>query len=291
MEKTSQVQDENSPLTLMESDAIGEILNISMGASATAISTLLSRTVNITTPTVSIVKSEEFECKSLEPAVGIEIEYIEGLSGSNYMGMKSRATRALVNVLLDSEEDIESEAELDEMHLSAVSEIMNQMMGASSTALATFFGKEVNISTPKHFDVNDVQKKLNTPDYNGYIVTVRFMLHIEDLLDSEFVTIMPIEFTKELVNNAFHLDEEENSPKAVETSPIPEPQRQQEVQPIPENMKQHIEPEPQITPVPQIAPTPQIAPSNDVHKNAPPVSVKPLMLQNFDDDVKTTSHQ
>ena len=36
----------------MEIDAIGEILNISLGASATAVSTLLGKRVDITTPDV-----------------------------------------------------------------------------------------------------------------------------------------------------------------------------------------------------------------------------------------------
>ena len=40
-------------ISMMEQDAIGEVLNISMGSSATAVSSLLDRQVNISTPSVS----------------------------------------------------------------------------------------------------------------------------------------------------------------------------------------------------------------------------------------------
>ena len=45
----------------------------------------------------------------------------------------------------------DDEFELDEMNLSAVCEVMNQMMGASATALSEFLNKTVNISTPVSF--------------------------------------------------------------------------------------------------------------------------------------------
>jgi len=199
-------------LDSLEKDAIGEILNISMGAAATAISTMLDRKVEITTPVVSLVKAESFECRSLEPAIGIEIEYLEGLNGSNIMVMKQRDLRAIVNLLLGEESDIDSTEPLDEMHLSAASEIMNQMMGASSTALASFFGKNINISTPTQFDISQIDQKINLK-LDEYIVAVRFVLKIDQLLTSEFITAMPMEFTKDLVAHA--MNSEESTPAEI----------------------------------------------------------------------------
>lgn len=72
----------------MEIDAIGEILNISLGASATAVSTMLGKRVDITTPDVEIVTYDEFEYSDMEPAIAVEITYISGLSGSNIMLLK-----------------------------------------------------------------------------------------------------------------------------------------------------------------------------------------------------------
>ena len=143
---------DNKRLTSMEMDAIGEILNISLGASATAVSTMLDARVDITTPTVQVKKKEEFEFSSLEPAVGVEITYIEGLTGSNIMLLKRSDVKTIVEMLMGVEIP-EDEFELDEMNISAICEVMNQMMGASSTALSELLSKTVNISTPVSFEI------------------------------------------------------------------------------------------------------------------------------------------
>ena len=84
----------------MEIDAIGEIMNISLGASATAVSTMLGTTVNITTPVVKVLGGHEFEFKKLEPAVGVEISYVEGLEGSNVMMFSRNDVRIIVGMLM-----------------------------------------------------------------------------------------------------------------------------------------------------------------------------------------------
>ncbi len=190
-------------LSTIESDTIGEILNISMGAAATAVSTLLGRQVSITTPDVAIVKSDELELSSFEPAIGIEIKYVEGLDGSNVMIMRRKDIKAIVMLLIGEVSGDEND-ELDEMELSAISEIMNQMMGSSSTALASFFGKNINISTPEPFDPAQVREKIDQYHSHDSVVSVRFALHVEGILQSDFVTIMPIAFTKELVANVMN---------------------------------------------------------------------------------------
>ena len=118
----------------LEIDAIGEILNISLGASATAVSTMLSKRVDITTPNVSVVSYDEFEFAEIEPAIGVEITYVSGLSGSNIMLLKRHDVKVICEILMGMEVSDE-EFELNEMNLSAVCEVMNKMMGASSTAL------------------------------------------------------------------------------------------------------------------------------------------------------------
>ena len=133
--------------TELEIDAIGEILNISLGSSATAISTLLNSRVDITTPIVSVVTRDEFEYKNLEPAVGVEITYVSGLTGSSIMILKRRDVKTIVETLMQTEIP-DDEFEMNEMNISAICEVMNQMMGASSTALSEFLSRPVNISTP-----------------------------------------------------------------------------------------------------------------------------------------------
>ena len=41
-----------------------------------------------------------------------------------------------------------SDEELNEIHISAVQEAMNQMMGSSATSMSTIFNRFVNISPP-----------------------------------------------------------------------------------------------------------------------------------------------
>ncbi len=183
----------------LEIDAIGEILNISLGASATAVSTMLNNRVDITTPVVSVVTKEEFRMEKVEPAVGVEITYIAGLEGRNIMLLKRHDVKVIVEMLMGMEMTDE-EFELNDINISAVCEVMNQMMGASSTALSEFLGKMVNISTPVSFEVKNEQEfveKYFVEDSPK--VMVEFTLKIADKLHSKFFNVMPMELAKDLV--------------------------------------------------------------------------------------------
>ncbi len=203
-------QENNLGLNSTEIDTIGEILNISMGAAATAVSILLNRQVIITTPSVRVVHSSEFDISRLEPALGIEIKYVQGLFGSNHMIMSVRDIKAIVQLLLgsDFEEPADGES-LDEIAISALGEVMNQMMGASCTALASFLDREINISPPAPFDITGETDGQPWTGKQEYIVTVSFKLTIEGLVDSEFFTVMPVPFARELVSSAMGMSEED----------------------------------------------------------------------------------
>ncbi len=183
----------------MELDAIGEIMNISLGASATAVSTMLGTLVNITTPVVSVLTRDEFEFRRMEPAIGVEIAYVEGLDGKNIMMFRREDVGVIVGTLL-GEDPMNTDFEMDEIHISAICEVMNQMMGSSATALSEFLGTIVNISTPKSFDIGDPEdfKVKYFPEKDGMVV-VRFRLEIEDKMNSEFMNIMSIALAKRLL--------------------------------------------------------------------------------------------
>ncbi len=183
----------------LEIDAIGEILNISLGASATAVSTLLNSRVDITTPVVTIVNKEEFEMEKAEPAVGVEMTYVSGLEGDNVMLLKRHDVKVILELLMGMEMSDE-EFELNEINISAVCEVMNQMMGASSTALSEFLGRMVNISTPISFEVKNKQEFIDKYFVDDAPkVVVGFTLKIADKLESEFFNVMPMELVKDLV--------------------------------------------------------------------------------------------
>ena len=165
-----------SPMVI---DAIGEIMNISLGSSATAVSNMLDHRVDITTPTVKVVNAEDFTLGEIEPAVGVEIKYVCGVEGSNIMMLKRSDVKAIVDILLGSETEDE-EFQLDELSVSVVCEVMNQMMGAASTALSDLLGRMVNISTPESFEMDDLDKvrREHFPVQTGPVVVVSFRLSI-----------------------------------------------------------------------------------------------------------------
>ena len=210
----------------MELDAIGEMMNISLGSSATAVSNMLNHRVDITTPTVSVVSIEDFTLGDLEPAIAVEIKYVSGLDGSNIMLLKRGDVKTIVDILMGTETPDE-EFQLDELTVSAVCEVMNQMMGAASTALSDFLGILVNISTPESYTLDDLDefKRNHFHSECGMLVVVRFKLGIEDVLESEFVNVMSIELTRELLKG-FGLtggsDSKEPEP-AQPAAPAPQP--------------------------------------------------------------------
>ena len=183
----------------MEIDAIGEIMNISLGASATAISTLLGTKVNITTPVVQVKNKENFEFRELEPAIGVEIAYVQGIDGKNIMMFSRNDVRIIVSMMMGAEIP-EDEFVMDEINASAIREAMNQMMGASATALSEFLGTTVDISTPISYEITDgaafKDKYFEGAEEN---VVIRFTLEIEDNLKSEFLNIMSVDLVKKLL--------------------------------------------------------------------------------------------
>ena len=192
-------------LSEMQLDAIGEIMNISMGSAATAVSELLNAKVWITTPKVTIVQASELNYDRLEPAICVKIEYIKGLSGSNLMILKQDDVQLILNQLMGKPPVISPDFEFDELNISAVSEVMNQMMGASATALSELLGKPVNISTPRSFEItSDEQfKEKYFTEGNHSMVVISFHLKIAGKLESEFLNLMPIGLAKELVLGFF----------------------------------------------------------------------------------------
>ena len=231
---------DNNVFTSMEIDGIGEILNISLGSSATAMSDMLGRKVTITTPHVKVRTFEEFDMSEVNPAVGVEITYVTGLDGNNLMLLKRDDVRKILEILMYTEIDPET-FELDELSLSAVCELMNQMMGASATALADVIGRMVNISTPIAFEVENVgefkQKYFNSSEE---LVEVSFHIDIENTFSSTFLTMLSVGLCKELIAS-FGFIGKEDAPAEPVPAESPQPQ---------------ASPEPVAAPAPTPAPTP-----------------------------------
>ena len=185
----------------MERDVIGEVMNISLGSSATSLSTLLGKRVEITVPKVNVINAKDFSYEKLEPAIGVEINYVEGLHGVNLMIWNRLDAKAIIEILM-GQSIPDDEFEMDEINTSAICEVMNQMMGSAATALSDFLGKAINISTPLAYEINDrmeFQNKYFIDD--DVIVAVSFDLFIEGRVQSQFINVMPVILAREIISN------------------------------------------------------------------------------------------
>ncbi len=275
----------NVEFTDLHKDAIGEILNISMGSAATAVSEMLSAKVWITTPRVEVKTAREMEYHKLEPAVCIKIQYVKGLSGANIMVWKQDDVQLILNQLMGQPLEVSPDFEFDELNISAVSEVMNQMMGASATALSNFLGFTIDISTPQAIIMDEVSSNLDVTEFepDDQVVAVNFDLEIDGVIKSEFASVMSIDLAKTITakmmgEDAGPMDEAAPAP---EPAPAPAPA----AAPAPA----------QAAPAPQTAPTAGMPPQGGYGYPMPqgaPINVQNAQFQSFDEpSVKLTGEQ
>lgn len=236
--------DENIEFNSYEIDAVGEILNISMGSAATAVSELLNAKVWITTPKVNVVKVGDLNYDNLEPAICVKIVYVEGITGLNMMVLKQNDVQLILNQLLGNPLVIDPDFQFDELNISAVSEVMNQMMGASATALSDLLGMTVDISVPMPYIIESASfGDLCEMDASETVVAVTFNLTVDGVMESEFMSVMSLPLAKTLSGKMiekFDAPEEEEAPAksaapaaAAAPAPAPAAQPAPQAQPAP----------------------------------------------------------
>lgn len=210
-------------LSAMEQDALGEIGNITFGSASTAFSTLLNQKVDITTPTISIVEKKLLKDEFPKPHVAIHVNYTEGFEGVNLLVIKAEDAKIIADLMLGGDGKTPEE-ELNEMHLSAVQEAMNQMMGSASTSMSTVFNKRVDISPPGidvvDFSEDDKEVILTEEEV---LIKVSFRMKIGDLIDSSIMQLLPIAFAKEMVDLLLNpvSDSQEVDQAVAQTSSVP----------------------------------------------------------------------
>ena len=243
---TQQASDISESLTDAERDAVGEIANINMGTAATTLSTLLNNKVTITTPRVSYVTLNELSAQYDRPCVFIHISYISGIDGNNILILKEHDVKVITDLMMGGD-GTNTEGELSELHLSAISEAMNQMMGSAATSLSSMLEKKVDISPPvaSLVDLNDTIEDTELSNFlDGDIVQVAFDMKIGDLVDSQIMQLYPFDFARELYKKFMGSEVEQTA------APASQPEQPQPVSPAPE-------------PVPTPAPTPDPVPTPD----------------------------
>lgn len=217
-------------LTSLEQDALGEIGNITFGSAATALSTLLGQKVDITTPEVSIITRSEFEIAFPKPHVAVHVNYVDGFEGINSLVIRKRDAQVIADLMLGGEGNPADE-DLNEIHISAVQEAMNQMMGSSATSMSTIFNRFVNISPPG-IDILDPMHGdgvSSLPDEET-LITVSFRLLIGELIDSTLMQLLPVNFAKRMVATLMNggEDDEKSQTSAEQTAATAAPEMSQQ---------------------------------------------------------------
>jgi flagellar motor switch protein FliN/FliY len=183
-------------------DAVGEIENITMGSAATAVSTLLNAKVWITTPQVDVCKGSDIVFPELEPSIHVRIEYVEGIHGFSLLVLKQNDVQLILNQLMGLPLVVTDDFEFDEINISAVCEVMNQMMGASATALSEVLGTRIDISTPKAVVSDGSINVLEEQNISAgdFVCTVTFSLTIDGVINSKFVTLLDIDLASKMAD-------------------------------------------------------------------------------------------
>ncbi len=221
--------DDAALLNDMEKDAIGEIANISMGSAATTLYSLVNRKVDITTPIVSLSQWETMVEDYERPCVFIQIKYTAGLDGHNILILKEHDVKVITDLMMGGD-GTNTDGDLTEIHLSAISEAMNQMMGASATSLATMLGKMIDISPPEAtlVDLMTIDGGQDiAPFLGGTFVKISFRMQIGDLVDSTIMQLYPCDFARYLcdtfMNGGMNVEPEAPAPAPAAPQPAPAP--------------------------------------------------------------------
>ncbi len=211
-------------LTAEEKDAIGEVANISMGSSATTLYSLVNRKVNITTPEVALATWDEMLNEYERPCVFIQIKYTHGLDGSNILVLRENDVKIITDLMMGGDGINTEDTELGELHLSAISEAMNQMMGAAATSLSTMMGRMIDISPPEASLLNLEDYKRGdevAPFLGGVFVKISFRMQIGDLVDSSIMQLYPIDFSRAVVDVFTHNEPAPEPAPAAAPAPVP----------------------------------------------------------------------
>ena len=277
-------------LTDAERDAVGEIANINMGTAATTLSTLLNNKVTITTPKVSYVTINEISAQYDKPCVFIHISYIDGISGNNVLILKEHDVKVITDLMMGGDGS-NTEGELTELHLSAISEAMNQMMGSAATSLSSMLDKKVDISPPTAsvVDLNDSIDDVTVSSFLAdELVQVSFTMQIGDLVDSQIMQLYTFDFARDLYQKFIGdagLGQEEAQPEpapAAQPQSTPDPMAGVNMNSAAQAMPQQPQMQPDMAQ--QVMQQPYMMP-------APNVNVQPAQFQPFNAGVSPLMQQ
>ena len=272
-------------LSSMEKDALGEIGNISMGSAATTLSVLLGHKVNITTPTVSVDTMSTIQNQYPMPYLVVEVGYVIGINGNNILAIQASDASIIADLMMGGD-GLNPQEELTDIHMSAVGEAMNQMMGTVATSLSTMFNKKIDISPPKVnlIDLGAEDKITDLVNNDEPVVKTSFRMEVDGLIDSEIMQILPLDVAKEMVSFLMGGGAEAEAQEAPAPEPTPAPVAPEPAPVAPEPAPVAAAPAP-AAPAPQPAapqyaappqPPQYVAPTQQPQYTAPPMGAQPV---------------
>lgn len=263
-------------LTPDEVDTIGEIANISMGTAATTLFSLVNKKVEISTPVVSMGRWDEIVDKYEKPCVLVRIAYTKGLDGSNILVLRENDVKIITDLMMGGDGS-NTDGEITELHLSAISEAMNQMMGSAATSMSSMLNTMIDISPPSStlMDLQDTTDGGEIEDFlEGRFVKITFKMLIGDLVDSEIMQLYPVSLAKDMCRSIVSNMESDTAFTVEDDLIHPEPQPAEQPQ-------MQAQPEPQVTPQPQMqTPPPQPIPDMGM-PGGQPYMQQPYMQQPY----------
>jgi len=278
-------------LTVEEKDALGEIGNISMGTAATTLFTLLGQKVTITTPKVQEMTFGKLEKEFLAPCVTINIKYKYGIEGINILILHEKDVKVITDLMMGGDGTNLSD-ELTDLHLSAIGEAMNQMIGSSSTSLSEMLGEKIDISPPEaiYNTISDMDLADLGLAKEDQIVYTSFRMTVGDLIDSEISQVLPVDVAKNLVKKLLKMGSDTTEevvpepPMAAATETVVNRTEQQPAQqPVQQQVQQPTQAVQQPPPVYQQAPQPR--------QQMPQVNAQPFQFESFDADSSVQYYQ
>lgn len=209
-------------LSPLEQDALGEIGNITFGSAATALSTLLGKKVDITTPKVSVISRDQLQAEFPKPHVAVHVNYVDGFHGINLLVIKTRDAQVIADLMMGGD-GTSPAGELNEIHISAVQEAMNQMMGSSATSMSTIFNRFVNISPPGINILDLANGSTEDLPNEEVFIKVSFRMVIGDLIDSTIMQLLPVTFASDMVSILMGGGSQEEAPAPAAPTPVSTP--------------------------------------------------------------------
>lgn len=167
-------------------------------AGSQAISQALGKSVVLSHPEVSILNAEQLLKDTAPHQIMIQTGYEAGKSFPLLYLIKDYDVAVIFDILM-GKDGRNPDLEIGDLQISAIGEVMNQLIGAAATAISGELSTKLAMKPPASESLNLEQQSLPQAYVNAELLAIRYQLTIEGVLDSEIFELWPVEQAR-----AFH---------------------------------------------------------------------------------------